>query len=101
MKRIHILLFAIIAMFISGCSNSGNQFVGKWSCTNNVLGTITMSIRNNGGDNYIIDNYPMIGKVNVTYKDGKLNGPQGMAFTIDKQSGKLIGMNICEMTRVK
>lgn len=60
-----------------------------------------MSIRNNGGNDYIIDNYPMIGKVSVTYRDGKLVGPEGATFSIDKQSGKLIGMHVCEMSKIK
>ena len=84
-----------------GCGNGGSKFEGKWSCHAGSLGMLTVSIRNNGGNDYIIDDYPMIGKLSVTYQDGKLVSPEGIAFSIDKQSDKLIGMNICEMSRAK
>ncbi len=97
-----VYFFSVITiMILTGCSNGGGKFEGKWSCDTGVLGTLTISIRNNDDNDYIIDDYPMIGKVNVTYKDGKLIGPQGTTFSIDKESGKLIGMNICEMSRVE
>jgi len=85
---------------LTACSDGGSKFEGKWSCDWD-LGELAVTIRNNGGSDYIIDDFPMIGKVNVTYKDGKLIGPEGVTFSIDKQSDKLIGMNVCEMSRVK
>lgn len=97
-----IWLFSISTVAIlSGCGDSGSKFEGKWSCNAGALGTLAVSIRSNGGDEYIIDDFPMIGKLSVTYKDGKLIGPEGAEFSIDKQSGKLLGMNICEMSRVE
>ncbi|MDR9383899.1 MULTISPECIES: hypothetical protein [Ralstonia] len=97
----NFILVAIVASALAGCGNNGSNFEGKWSCDTGALGVITVTIRNNGGDDYIIDNYPMVGKVNTTYKDGKLIGPQNVTFTIDKQSDKLIGLGICEMSRAK
>ena len=94
-------LFVTTAVILAGCGDGGGKFEGKWSCSAGVLGTLTMSIRNNGGNDFIIDNYPIIGKLSVTYKDGKLVGPEGATFSIDQQSDKLLGMNICEMSRVK
>ena len=98
---------AISAVFLGGtvlaltaCGGSGgSEFEGKWSCDDDK--GFTVSIRNNGGNDYIMDDYPIIDKVSLTYKDGKLVGPEGVTFSIDKQSGKLIGMQICEMSRVE
>jgi hypothetical protein len=97
------LLFVATAAILAGCSDGGNKFEGKWSCESGPLGTVTISIRNNGGNNYIVDSLPMVGKVNVTFKDGELAGPGGGGgwLSIDKQSGKLIGLGFCEMSRVK
>ncbi|RLA26727.1 MAG: hypothetical protein DRR15_19350 [Gammaproteobacteria bacterium] len=94
-------LFSVVTMLVlAGCSNGGDKFEGKWSCDAGPLGEMTISIRNNGGDDYIIDDYPVIGKVAVTFEDGKLKGPQGVTFSIDQESNKLIGMNVCEMSKV-
>lgn len=84
---------------LSACSNGGAKFEGKWQC-DTPLGKLAISIRNNGGNNYIIDDFPFIGKLNVTYSDGKLIGPDNASFAIDKETDKLLGMNICEMSRV-
>lgn len=100
-KAITAILLGGTVLALTACGDGGSKFEGKWSCNAGGLGKLTMSIRNNGGNDYIIDDYPMIGKVNVTYKDGKLVGPQGATFSIDKQSDKLIGMNVCEMSRIK
>lgn len=100
-SRIACLLFVTTAVILTGCGAGGSKFEGKWSCNSGVLGTLNLSIRNNGGNDYIIDNYPMIGKLSVTYKDGKLVGPGGMTLSIDKQTDKLLGMNVCEMSRAK
>lgn len=97
----HLVLAAMVAGALAGCGDSGSKFEGNWSCEAPFLGKVAVSIRNNGGDDYIMDNYPMIGKLNLTYKDGKLVGPQNVTFAIDKQSDKLIGLNVCEMSRVK
>lgn len=96
-KTITVLLMA--GVILSGCSNGGTEFEGNWTCDSG-LGKLTLSIQNNGGNDYIIDHFPMIGKLNVTYSDGKLIGPKDAIFSIDKQSGKLLGMNICEMSRL-
>lgn len=96
-KLCFVLLIGILAACsVAGVSDDGSQFVGKWSCK--AVGTI--SIRHNGGNNYIIDDF-MPGGVAVVHKDGVLTGPNGAAFSIDKRSGKLLGMNLCEMERVK
>lgn len=97
----NLLLAVTVASALAGCGDSGSNFEGKWSCNTGALGVVTMSIRSNGGNDYIIDDYPMVGKVSLTYKDGKLVGPQNVTFTIDKQSDKLIGMGVCEMSRLK
>jgi len=99
-KAIKAILLGATIFALTACDNGGSKFEGKWSCDSG-LGKLTMSIRNNGGNDYIIDDYPVIGKVSMTYKDGNLVGPQGMRFSIDKQSDKLIGMNVCEMSRIK
>ncbi len=97
------LFFVIVACSLAACSvtDDGSKFEGKWSCT--ALGANqTATIRNNGGNNYIIESslYPA-GGIATTYKDGVLSGPMGTSFSVDKQSGKLLGMNICQMDRVK
>ena len=100
-KTIIGIYFATIALTFTTCGGGAKKFEGKWTCIAGDLGEITLNIRNNGGNDFIIDDFPMIDKLNVTYKDGKLVGPEDLMFTIDQQSGKLIGMNICEMSRVK
>lgn len=100
-KTISAILIGGTVLALTACSNGGSKFEGKWSCNVEGFGKIAMSIRNNGGNDYIIDDYPVLGKLSVTYKDGNLVGPQGMTFSIDKQSDKLIGMNVCEMSRIK
>ena len=94
---------------LTGCGNDGSKFEGKWSCERTHMGVteqVTASIRNNGGNNYIIDHtaYSNESKLNATYMDGKLvsTGITGMTLSIDKESGKLIGMHRCgEMSRVE
>ena len=99
-KLIRAILLGATVLALTACSNGGSKFVGKWSCDTGSLGTLTLSIRNNGGNNYILNN-PMISNVIATYKDGKLVGPRGDVFSIDKQSGKLIFPGLCEMSRIK
>lgn len=98
-KLITIMLIVIATLILTGCSNGGAKFEGKWQC-DTPLGKLAISIRNNGGNDYIIDDFPFIGKLNVTYNDGKLIGPDNASFAIDKKTDKLLGMNICEMSRV-
>jgi hypothetical protein len=88
---------------LSGCGNDGGKFEGKWSCEKRYGMQIT-SIRNNGGNNYIVENSDY-GTHSTTYMDGKLvnSGMMGMTLSIDKQSGKLVGIPWCDemMNRVK
>ena len=91
---------------LTGCGNDGSKFEGKWSYERQsgaYSETITATIRNNGGNNYIID-HSNDGKQTTTYVDGKLvsSGITGMTLSIDKQSGKLLGVRQCdEMSRVE
>jgi len=99
-KRGASLLVLTTSLVLTACRGGGSSFEGKWVCNDDKGKQVAiMSIRNNGGNDYIIDDFPIIGKLLVTYKDGKLVGPQNMTFSIDKQSGKLLGVPFCEMSR--
>jgi hypothetical protein len=94
------LIFISMAASLAGCGDSGNKFVGEWSCESpDGRDTRTFSIRHNGGNNYIYDS-----DVILTYSDGILTGSNGRKLAIDKQTDKLIGRLNCknsEMSRVK
>ena len=101
------LLLTVAISVLAGCSdNDGSKFVGEWSCEREMVEKMdTVSIRHNDGSNYIID-ISGENKAVATYKDGKLESPTKYGtLSIDKQSGKLIGMNhLCrngEMNRIK
>lgn len=97
-KLITGMLVVTAILSLTACSNAGSKFEGKWEC-DSVIGKLEISIRNNGGNDYIVDDFPMIGKLSLTYSDGKLIGPNNAVFSIDKKTDKLLGMNVCEMSR--
>jgi hypothetical protein len=95
------LIVASVVVVLSGCGDGdggGKQFEGEWSCPLDGMSrhTLTVSIRHNGGNDYIYDTEGSSNKVNTTYVDGKLVGPYGAMLSIDKQSGKLIGDRRCQ-----
>lgn len=94
MHKLFVASFVLLSL--AACSNGGHKFEGKWTCQS-ALGQINAIISNNDGDNYIFRSNMVT--YNLTYKDGKLIGPT--TFMIDKKTDKLVGLNICEMSRVK
>jgi len=96
-NRITWLLFVSMTAILAGCGDanaSGREFVGEWSCVWESNTTSTVSIRHNGGNNYIYEG--SAAPFNLTYKNGKLEGvkPHSGIFVtlvIDKQSNKLLG----------
>lgn len=95
-----LTIFASLVLPLSACSSGGSQFEGTWHCDTDapMLGDISIPIKHANGDVYIVE-WPMAGKLNFTYSDGKLVGPRNITLTVDDDTGELVGIPVCMMKK--
>ncbi|MGE5458899.1 MAG: hypothetical protein ACM3NJ_00455 [Methanobacterium sp.] len=85
-----LLVVLCCSFLLTGCGQTGKEFVGKWSCvsasdSSDIGQTLTISKNDNS---YIID-----GKIPATYEDGILTCSMALASVkmfIDEKSGHLM-----------